>query len=403
MKVGGLGAALPFLTLLAACSSEGGGSQGNGGVAPGFDRTRLLSSIADRAIVPTLTEFAARAADLDAATGALEVAVGTDAAAVRLDAARVAWVEAAQIWQRAEVMQVGPAAATSTGRTGAEGLRNEVHSWPADNHCAVARELIADRFGESGFFDGQLDNAYGLDALEFLLFLSASDARECPIQVVDGAAFEAFGESADFDGRRARYARAVAARLRADADRLLAAWTGGFRDQLAGAGQGGSSFASAQQALDELFAASYYLELQTNDIKLGAVAGLNGRCLAPTCPDLVESRWADASREFIRENVRGFVWLMHGGPPDDADAVGFLDYLGAAGADGLVQQLGTRLDAALAAAQDVTPPMLDALETERAEVEAQHAAISALMTLVETELVTDLALEIPREGAADND
>lgn len=391
--------------LVGAACGEDGGSNGGDDIAPGFDRTTLLASIADRVIVPTYTDFAARADALASAAAAW--AADPEDASLRT-AAQQAWVEAAEVWQIAELTQVGPAGASgASGRVGGLGLRNEIYSWPLDNPCRVDQELVANTFDQDGYFASKLDNTYGLDALEYVLFVNGTE-NECPRQVDinEQGLWTDLVMSDGLQARRAAYAEVVAAQLAADADRLLTEWTGGFRDAFVNAGQGGSPYRSAQQALDEVFVAMFYLELRTVDLKLGAPAGLNARCadpVEPICPEDVESFWADRSRTFIRENVEAFARMYRGGPADDAAAVGFDDYLTAAGADDLVGRLGTRLDAAVSAVQDTEPPMQEALTSAKAEIDAAHDAVSELMILVETEFVSDLALEIPREGAADND
>lgn len=389
----------------AACGDDGG--SGGGDIAPDFDRSALLASIADRVIVPAYTDFATRADALASAAAAWSADPTDDALRA---SAQQAWADAADAWQIAELTQLGPAGPSgASGRVGGLGLRNEIYSWPLDNPCRVDQELVANTFDQDGYFASKLDNTYGLDALEYVLFVVGPE-NECPPQVDindQGLWSDLVGppedEGAALRARRAAYAEVIAAKLAADADRLLGEWTGGFRDAFVNAGQGSSPYRSAQQALDEVFAAMFYLELRAVDLKLGAPAGLNARCLETICPEDVESFWADRSRTFIRQNVEAFARMYRGGPADDAAAVGFDDYLAAAGADDLVGRLGTRLDAAVAAVQDTEPPMQEALTSAKAEIDAAYDAVSELMVLVETEFVSDLALEIPREGAADND
>jgi len=386
---------------LACGESDGGGPPD---LAPGFDRSTLLASVADRVIVPTYTEFVDRADDLRAATAAWAEAPDD---AARRAAAQRAWEDAADVWQRAELMQVGPAGAAGvTGRTGGLGLRQEIYSWPLDSACRVDQALIENRFDESGYFEEQVDSVFGLDALEYVLFVP-SDDNACDDE--DALPIDAQGLWDDFvaaDGepiaRRAAYAGAVAEKLKADADRLAAEWTAGFRDRFVDAGQAGSPFGTAQQALDELFAAMFYLELETVDEKLGAPAGLTGDCMT-TCPEAAESPWADRGRVFIRENVEGFGRVFHGGAEDDPAVVGFDDYLSAAGANALARDLDQRLEEAHNAVEDVEPALREALASAETEIEPAFEAVSRLMVLVETEFVSVLALEIPREGAGDND
>ncbi len=384
---------------LAACSSNGTDSGNGGGIAPAFDRTAMLTSIADRAIMPAYTAFAAEAEALRTAVQAFDEAIGEADEADKKAAAQSAWRSAMGAWQEAELTLVGPAGPNS--RRGGQGLRQRLYSWPADNPCRVQQELVRQRFAE---LDAQTDNAYGLDALEYLLFEESTEAV-CPPQVdiiADGS-WNALIASGDLPEVRGRYASAAAELIRQDAVGLLAAWENGFRDQFAGAGQSGSVYPTAQAAIDDLFAALYYIELQTKDEKLGAVAGLNSRCLNDSCPEVAELPIADASRESIRRNVRGFAAVLFGGDPDDPRAVGFDDFLAAAGAAALAEDLRQRVEAAEAAVQDVEPSMLQAIVSDKEELSAQFGALTELTDILKSQFVSVLALEIPREGAADND
>ena len=72
---------------------------------------------------------------------------------------------------------------------------------------------------------------------------------------------------------------------------------GNFADQLSHAGMGSPLYSSAQEAVDAVFAAFFYVELQVKDRKLGLPSGLDPDCLSATCPELQESRWAEVSKE----------------------------------------------------------------------------------------------------------
>ncbi len=109
---------------------------------------------------------------VDAETGF--VALGEALEGDDLEAKRSAFVSAMDTWQRAEVMNVGPAG--MAGRVaGGEDLRDQIYSWPLSNACAVDQELVAMSYESAETLRDQPVNRRGLDALEYLLFVEGFD------------------------------------------------------------------------------------------------------------------------------------------------------------------------------------------------------------------------------------
>ena len=135
---------LPLLVLglmLSACGGGGGG--GAPGPAPGPSdddaRREVLSDLATELILPTLR-------DLDQAVATLDAAVADWAAApadaTARDAAQAAWRNAMVPVQRAEVLQVGPAARST--EPGGMDLRDQLYAFPLLNLCGVHTAAYAD-------------------------------------------------------------------------------------------------------------------------------------------------------------------------------------------------------------------------------------------------------------------
>lgn len=396
-----LNAAIAF-TLAGCSSSVDGGSGDRSEVAPDFNRNALLASLADNVIIPSISSFVAEARSLDEEAQALAMSPED---AGQLAETRQAWLDATVAWQRIEVMQVGPAGGaggpSAGGRTGGQSLREEIYSGPAQNPCRVDQETLGNGFAADAFFETSTVNAYGLEVVEILLFDESTDHR-CSSFAIDESLWSALSES-ELRSRRAQYVARASARVFEDGERLLAAWNGGFRDAFAEAGNPGSPFRSAQDAVNEVFAAMFYVDLVVKDDKLGTPAGLSSRCLTDTCIDQAESRFADESRRFVRANLEGFSAMYTGG-----DGVGFDDFLTAAGAQDLANRMSERTNAAVTAAQDPEPPLISALRQGRgtpafAEIEALHEEVRQLSELLQTQFVSVLALRIPQEGAGDND
>ncbi len=365
-------------------------------VAPRPDATlrrETAASLAREVVLPTLRDFARASAVLETTASAW----GTSGTAVDRDAARDAWRAAMDLWQQAEVMQVGPAGPMGT-TVGGEDLRDEIYSWPIVNPCRVDQELVEGAYADVDAFAAENVNVRGLDALEYLLFYEGTTNRCSSLSRInsDGSWDAIVGE---LPLRRAAYAATAATLVRRAADDLVGRWEGGFLDALATAGAGSEVFPTAQEALNALSDASFYLDKETKDMKLAEPAGLSLDCMADTCPELRESRWANHSMPNIRNNLRGFRRVFEG----SESGRGFDDMLVDVGAGSVASRMAMLLDAADASAADVTTDVATALAADPNALLPTYDAIRTLTDLLKTEVVTVLDLELPRRAEGDND
>lgn len=372
------------------------------GPGDSFDRSAMLASLTEHVFLPSLSTFESDAAALSTAVLAARDAPEAEATAKRA-AAQAAFSTAYKSWQLLEMLQLGPAGNVGA-RIGGRGLRDEIYSWPLRNTCRVDQVTFSRDYEASDFFDRELVNAYGLDALEYLLFVATDDnACASPASINDPSNWPALSTD-DIRSRRAAYAAAVAAQILAEAGRLVATWSESFAADFSGAGTKASSFSTAQEAVDEVFAAMFYLDRQLKDIKLAAPLGVGDACLeTPTCPELVESPHADLSIEAIRANLDGFYALFVGAPVGgDANLLGFDDFLVELGASELALQMREDTDKARASAAAVDG-FLTTLETNPAALEELYDEIRAIAVPLKSQFVSVLNLAVPQEGAADND
>lgn len=355
----------------------------------GFDRAAMLGDFVDLVATPALGAFVT-------ASTATESAIGTWGSGGDEADAEEAFKTAWTAWQRIEVMQVGP-----LGRQGVvEGggaRHDEIYSWPdVVSPCLVDQQLVSGAYERASFFDESGVNVYGLDALEYLLFHPAGNA--CP----SGSPINAEGTwdalvADGYDAARAAYALRITERIKSEATALrdeLAA----YRDELVGAGASGSPYASAQAAIDDLYAALFYLELKTKDRKLGVPLGLHISCTTDTCPTQVESRWAGISMQHVATNFDQALVVFRG-----AEGTGFDDMLRNAGAGDLATRFEGELVAARDAAANFTGDIAAAVESDPAAVRAVYDVVKTATDTLKADLVTVLSLRIPAEGATDND
>lgn len=388
--------AVAALTLAAVACSESGDEQpmGPNGAST---RSQLIAAVVDNAVVPSLETLVQETTALQMAIAAW-AAAPSDAAA--LNAARTAFSRASIALQRVELMQLGPAGAANSVIGGA-GLRAELYSWPIVSACRVDQELVKAEYGQSTFFSSRLTNVYGVDALEYLLFREGM-GNACPASQTINAmgTWRMLVDAGNLDSNRSAYASAVASQLAADAARLRDAWNSAFAADLKSAGESRSSFPSTQAALDDLFAAIFYLERELKDTKLGGPLGISSACMNNSCPDILESRHAQLSLEWIRANLEGFELVFLGGATAEA-GYGFDDLLAAEGFEDLATTMRGQLIAARAAADAAAAPMATQLET--AETVEIYTRVNELARNLKTQFVSALSLRVPNEGAADND
>lgn len=385
-----LGVAGLLAALALACDSTSGSSTSS--ATASFDRDALLTRFVDALLLPELETFVGASETLETATQALDAAAGADRAE-----AQAAFGTAMDSWQRLELWRVGPAGEPDMF-SGGQSLRDNIYAWPTVNPCRVDQLTAASPETDAAALEGELVNAIGLDALEYLLFVD-SDANTCPAQALpnsDGS-WDSF-DSATLAARRASLASVTASRLTLDARALRDAWTGGFRSDFL---ESGEFIQSQQQALDELFAALYYLESKTRDMKLSEPSGVSQDCGGETCPERVESPYAERGLRNVRLNLEAFRDSFNGA--SDGNDYAFDDALRDAGSTELVTSINAAIDAALTRTDALADPLAEAVVNDTEAVRGLVEDVRTIVTLLETQFVGVLGLRVPQEGAADND
>lgn len=370
-----------------------------------FDRSALLASLESRVIQPAHQQFLTEARALEAAALAWDQAAQAGDGATARGNAQAAWRNAMKAWQAVELLQLGPVGRGGVA-TGGLGLRDEVYSWPTVNPCRVDQELVVSDYQRADYPNGELINVYGLAALEYLLFQDATQNACAPqLEINQGPWATLLNEPGALERRRAAYAGVLARHVAQKAQQIVDLWSGeaGFGRQLARAGQEGSPFRTAQAAVDEVFAAMFYLDLETKDRKIATPAGLSTSCPNPTCPEALESPWSKNAKDNLIANLQMFERLYLGDSPERPGAPGFDDFLIARGAPELAAQIQADTTGALSRVGALPGTMDQALTQDRAQVIEAYEAVKKVTDDLKTQFVTVLNLRVPDEGAGDND
>ncbi|MGM0555388.1 MAG: imelysin family protein [Myxococcota bacterium] len=363
-------------------------------------RRDVLANLGEDVILEAYVDFEAQAKALETAA---------DAYADSLDPAdrqqaQQAWRDAMQVWQRAEMFQVGPAGPMGAV-VGGEDMRDQIYSWPITNACRVDQEIVEQNYTDADTFSSEPINVRGLDTLEYLLFYEGTDNACAPNSSINTDGSWSALDQAEIERRRAEYAHTVAIDLSNRATDLREAWDsegGDFLGELSTAGAASETYQTSQEALNAISDALFYLDKEVKDMKLARPTGLSD-CVEDVCPEKRESLWANRSLEHVRQNLIGFQQLYLGGAADDPDALGFDDLLRGMGADTLADDMSARIEDAIAAADAVDGTMVEALENDPESVVAVYEASKAITDLIKSQFFDVLDLEVPQRGEGDND
>jgi predicted lipoprotein len=321
-----------------------------------------------------------------------------------LTAAQDAWRAAMASWERAEPLRFGPAARST--EPGGQDLRDQIYIFPLANYCKIDQQIVDGAYTKASF-PTTLASARGLGAIEYLLFHTDSTNACLPALNINSSGSWAALGIAELQERRAKYANAAAKEVLAQATALLNAWDpkeGDFHAVLTEAGNGSALFPLHQDAFNAVTDGLFYIEQEVKDWKLGWPLGLVPECVNTpgTCPDAVESRYANVSTDDLRQNLIGFRRAFEG-CGDKYWGLGFDDWLNAVGAEDLSERMLTAIVAAQSAVDELSPPLEEAINSDPTKVRTVHTAVKAITDLLKTELITVLNLELPKSAEGDND
>jgi predicted lipoprotein len=359
---------------------------------------QLLADVGPFVMVPALETFGAALQDLTQAVQAWALQpTDATAQAQALNLAQSQWRISMAHWQSLEAFQIGPAASGLT-RVGGQDLRDELYSWPTVNPCRVDQKTADGTWADANFFEVNLVNATGLDAMEHLLFGDLESV--CPPQVnplADGS-WAAMGESG-IVAARAGYALVLAQELEQVANTLISAWdplADDFSAQLTGKAEE-PLFATNAEALDAVFQALFYLETQAKDRKLAHPIGQK-ECVADHCAEDLEGLPSGETLVMLRANLAGFDRLFSGG-----DGIGFEELLTDLGHGDLSRNIRDQSTAFQSSLASFEGSLFEAITTGSEAPLDLLEEFSSLTELIKQDMVTVLHLMVPTEAAGDND
>ena len=363
----------------------------------------LLTGVGTNVILPALNDFETEVIKLEESLQELENSYGTDQQTSVFEATREQWKNTMQMWQELEVMQIGPAGSELKVIAGQD-IRDSIYSWPTVNTCRVDQNTAAENWDSTTYYEDNLVNAYGLDAIEHMLF--GTTETNCPSQVnpiADGS-WASLGEDGIISNR-INFSRSLITEIKSQVDILQTTWSpeeGNFAEHLLAGTD--SPYESQTIALNAIYNSLFYLETATKDRKLAQPLGYRD-CTEERCPDDFEGLLSQTSISSVVGNLRGFKKLFTGGEGSGID-----DLLVEIGHGDLSEEMIRDTDLAIekfeeleSYVQDQNISIVDLLTSEPERIEDAYETLALVTTNLKNDLATVLQMEIPREAAGDND
>lgn len=222
-----------------------------------------------------------------------------------------------------------------------------VYSWPLSNTCSIDKQLAV-----NNAVPGLLQTRRGLDAMEYLLFISSNANSSCDIAKLTSqqqADFNAFNSLADTSKqlRRCNYMKNVMDDVVISVNAIRDQWepnNGNFISSVKN-----SSYPAVP--LNKLTDAMYYLADIGKEDKLAQPMGTGRANTTPSCglgnkcPQDVESPNARISFDNLIANVQSFQDLFYGGKKANKDSlIGFDDWLNAKGEGAIADKMAKDID-----------------------------------------------------------
>jgi uncharacterized protein len=304
---------------------------------------------------------------------------------------RSAWTDAMLAWALSAPAQYGPVASVAADKYHGRGIGAFIHAWPALNRCEVDKQVATRAYEDQGFAR-VLPGARGLSALEYLLFYQGTDTS-CASNSTAAKAWALLSADELAEAKRA-YAEAVVTDLYYKSEELIAVWSSQGEDFGAKLANG-SGYGSEQEALNVVAWSLLYPYEVIRDLKIGPLAGIGTALFNPETP------YALVDLQSIQANVGAFRALFQG-CGEEGQGIGFDDWLEAAGAGDLSQDIVLALNNVEAHAGEL--PALH--QASQAQMAAFYADLKVLSDLLKEELFGSgsvLNLKLPASAASDTD
>lgn len=328
-----------------------------------FDRSALLTSIADHVLLPAHQQLATTAGSLTSAT---EVFVTTP------NTANLATMQAEWQNMKVQVKDIGP---FNFGPALDELVHNRIDKWPT-NIAFIENFIHTEDTITSAFINSIGSTSVGLPAMEYLIFGPDGESA-----IIDSFTVSVYAE------QRKQYLLSLALSLELAADILIDIWTE----------RGDNYVADFKAATGNGLDGS--VNILVNQLIAQTERTMRNHLLDPleySDPEQVEAPYAQTSLPMVRENVIAIRNTFNGGT--NATDIGLDDYLDDVDAkyDGtpLSQTINGQIDLVLSKLDAIPAPLADAVVNSPNEVQDAADALRDLLALVKIDLASSLAVTV---------
>ncbi len=276
-----------------------------------FDFLGMMSNYADNIILPAISNLESSSDGFSNQLSSYCDAIDTPEEDARLLDAQQAYLELMGHWQFMEMAWLGPLAEQNFA------LRNRIYSYSEVNvsACPIDQAVVLAQ-GDNFDISNRALNHRGLGTLEYLLF-NPDLTHQCPDRILETQNWDDLPEDVRKQ-QRCEYAQVVLEDVESSFSNLSNEWNsdeGNFRSRFVNPN-------NIELALQGLTEAIFYIEDVVKDIKLGRTLGLQNACSSTTCPEYIESSFANESYFYIQQNIIAFQTFFNGG-----DELGFDDLI----------------------------------------------------------------------------
>ncbi|MEL6848344.1 MAG: imelysin family protein [Bacteroidota bacterium] len=368
----------PVLALALLTIFMVGCDNGNGNLGPNcdFDLAGMQANYADNIIIPAYQTYQDEVESLNTAVASFKA----DPSETNFQAVRDAWKVAYLAYQDVAPLEFGPAA--DLGYSLAE-RSNVFPTSPLGIEDAISMQNLD--------LDNSFKSVVGFPAVEYLLYNpNAQDVAALVAQ---------FSTDAGAD-QRVAYLEALVGDLLTKANQMVKAWTeDGYDNTFKG------STGSADGSALALLANSYNFDYETlKNFKFKLPLGkLDGGIIQP---QKVEGFYSGISLELAIAQAEAFERMYAGKSTSGQDGLGFEDYLqclktGEDTEDGLLAiAITEQFTTIVSGLKGLTGPLTDALENNKAAVDAVHDEMQKMVPLIKREMTAAMGVKI---SYVDND
>lgn len=320
-----------------------------------FDRAPILENITNNLILPTYEEFNRSTIDLHKASE-----IFTENPSVEnLDRLKSAWEESIKIWKRAEIYNFGPVESLI--------LVTAIDRWPTSERGI---EQAIENYDQSEDYLIRIgSNRKGLPAIEYLLF--HEDAS---------IIIEEFSDEA-----RKSYLNLLTEVLTQHSAAIVAEWNEGYKQEFI-SNTGNQADSGITLLANEMGYLLQKIRMEKLEIPFGSQTEGTPR------PQMLESVYANISKELIRENLIAAQETFTG-----ADSTGFDDYIEALGIEDengilLSEAISSEYKNAYQILDSIDGSLEDAILNQRETIQKLIESIQKLYVYTDIDMISQLGI-----------